>query len=185
MDDTTRLLRAAQAGDRLSLAAWIRASQADVWRWCAAAAGRDRADDLTQEVFLRALRSLDGFRGEASSRTWLLAIARRTLADELRGTYRRRALRDRLQRQPEVQLTTAPSDVPSRVDLSEAVKQLDPDRRDAFVLTQVLGLSYAEAAEALDVPVGTVRSRLSRARGDLAGLLGVDDAAAASEGESA
>lgn len=171
MDDATRLLVQARDGDRLALSAWIRAAQPDVWRWCAAAAGRDRADDLTQDVFLRAIRSLPNFRAEASSRTWVLSIARRTLADELRGGYRRRALQAKLERLPDAARVEEPSDVPTRTDLAEAVERLDPDRRDAFVLTQVLGLSYGEAAEALEVPVGTIRSRLARARGDLMDLL--------------
>jgi len=63
------------------------------------------------------------------------------------------------------------------VDLDEAIRALAPERREAFVLTQVTGLSYAEAAEVCEVPVGTIRSRVARARADLldAVAAGVDE----------
>ncbi len=59
------------------------------------------------------------------------------------------------------------SDPTGRVDLDDLLGALDADRRSAFVLTQVLGLHYDEAAEVLEIPIGTVRSRVSRARADL------------------
>ncbi len=163
VDESTRLLLAARDGDRVALQAWIRRAQPDVWRFCAASLGADRADDVTQDVFLRAIRAVAGFRGDASARTWVLAIARRAISDELRGTYRRRALQARLEAQP-VATSVEASDVPTRQALTIAVARLPEERREAFALTQVLGLSYAEAAEALDVPIGTIRSRVARAR---------------------
>jgi RNA polymerase sigma-70 factor (ECF subfamily) len=63
-----------------------------------------------------------------------------------------------------------------RVDLDDVLARLDEDRRSAFVLTQVLGLQYDEAAEVLDCPVGTIRSRVARARGDLVTMLREPDA---------
>lgn len=162
MDDLTRLARAAQAGDRDALTAFVRRSQAEVWRYFASVAGRDAADDLTQEAYVRALGALPAFRGSASARTWLLSIARRTFVDSIRRSVRRRALLDRLQ--PGDAATVEPHGL---VDLDDLVAALEPDRRSAFVLTQVLGLSYDEAAEVCDCPVGTIRSRVSRARRDL------------------
>lgn len=167
MDDLTRLAFAARDGDRVALAAFIRGSQADVWRYCAYLVDPPSADDLTQDVYVRALGALDRFRGDASARTWLLAIARRTCADALRRRTRRR--------RSEPAVTSPPSepDPSGAVALEHLVAGLAPDRRAAFVLTQVLGLSYAEAAEACDVPVGTIRSRVARAREDLGAALGV------------
>ena len=163
MDELTRLLRAAGEGDRLALHALIRRTQADVWRFCAHLVDRDAADDLTQETYVRAMGSMHRFRGDASARTWLLSIARRTCADEIRRRQRRR---------PWERLTDAPpegasADTTGAHDLQALVDGLAHDRRAAFVLTQQLGLSYAEAAEALEVPIGTVRSRVARAREDL------------------
>jgi len=163
MDELTRLLRAASEGDRSALAAFVRATQADVWRFCAHLVDPGAADDLTQEVYLRALRSVPRFRGDASARTWLLAIARNTAADEIRRRQRRRRL-------PDVVEQVVP-DPAGDVELLELVGALDEDRRTAFVLTQLLELGYAEAAAVCGVPVGTIRSRVARARQDLVAML--------------
>lgn len=76
MDELTTLLQAATRGDRAALAAFVRRTQAEVWRFVAHLVDPASADDLTQEVFLRALAAAPRFRGEASARTWLLTIAR-------------------------------------------------------------------------------------------------------------
>jgi RNA polymerase sigma-70 factor (ECF subfamily) len=179
MDELTRMALAAASGDRAAVAAFVRRTQPEVWRFCARLGDRGVADDLTQEVYLRALPALARFRADASARTWLLQIARHVCADHIRRTTRRRALLARLAQR------TDPTDaVPSavgEVDLDALVATLVPDRRAAFVLTQVLGLSYAEAAEVCEVPVGTIRSRVARARADLLDALG-DEAAATGAG---
>jgi RNA polymerase sigma-70 factor (ECF subfamily) len=156
---------AAAGGDRVAVAAFVRRTQPEVWRVCARLGSRADADDLTQEVYLRALPALARFRGDASARTWLLQITRHVCADHVRRATRARALLDRL-----VQRTDVVAEVPARtgeIELDDAIGDLDPDRRAAFVLTQVAGLSYAEAAEVCEVPVGTIRSRVARARADL------------------
>jgi RNA polymerase sigma-70 factor, ECF subfamily len=167
MDELTRLLRAAQGGDRLALAGFIRCSQAEVWRLCAYLVDRQAADDLTQEVYLRAWTALPGWRGEASARTWLLVIARRTCAQAIR--------RRSWPLLPPVELAAdghrVVPDSEDAVLLSQVIAGLDPQRRAAFVLTQLLGLSYAEAAEVCGCPVGTIRSRVARARADLTNQL--------------
>ncbi|MGE3622054.1 MAG: sigma-70 family RNA polymerase sigma factor [Acidimicrobiia bacterium] len=174
MDDLTRATVAAASGDRVALTAWVRATQPEVWRLCARLGDLRSADDLTQEVYLRAIPALARFRGEASGRTWLLQIARNVCADHVRRSRRGRALVERITQR------TRPGPEPGRdgeVDLDHLVRALDPARREAFVLTQVLGLSYAEAAEACDVPIGTIRSRVARARADLVAMLDEDRAA--------
>ncbi|HET9256459.1 MAG TPA: sigma factor, partial [Pseudonocardiaceae bacterium] len=70
----TALALAASAGDRDALAAFIRATQRDVFRFLSHLSDRDEAEDLTQETYLRALRALPGFAGRSSARTWLLSI---------------------------------------------------------------------------------------------------------------
>jgi RNA polymerase sigma-70 factor (ECF subfamily) len=161
-DELTALALAARDGDRIALAAFVRRAQPEVWRFCAARGDRETADDLTQETFVRALGSLASFRGESSARTWLLAIARHTAADAVRRAQRRRR---RTRGHADLAGT-----VPNPADhhaVADLVAGLDADRRDAFVLTQVLGLSYAEAAEVCGCEVGTIRSRVARARHDL------------------
>ena len=160
-DLPTRLALQARAGDRIALDGFVRATQADVWRCCAHLVAMDAADDLTQETYLRLVRALPGFRGESSGRTFVLSIARRVCADEIRHRTRRRGLSDRLQRR---RVPLAVGDRADATALEQLVKALDDERRAAFVLTQLLGLSYEDAAEVCGCAVGTIRSRVSRAR---------------------
>lgn len=165
MAELTRLLLAAQEGDRACLAAWVRQTQGEVWRLCAHLVDVQAADDLAQETYLRAVTALPAYRGQASARTWLLAIARRVCADAIRSRQRRRRLLPRLAPGP------PDPDPAGQVAAADLLSCLKADRREAFVLTQQLGLSYAEAAAVCGCPVGTIRSRVARARADLLDLL--------------
>ncbi|MFI0791357.1 sigma-70 family RNA polymerase sigma factor [Micromonospora rubida] len=169
-DGATDWALAARGGDPVAQAAFVRATQAEVWRFAAALVDRDSADDLTQETYLRAFRALPGFEGRSSVRTWLLGIARRACADHLRTVVRRRRLAERL-------VAHAHADRPypdpaGQLGATDLVRRLPAERRGAFVLTQLLGLSYAEAAAVEGVPVGTIRSRVARARADLVEAVG-------------
>jgi RNA polymerase sigma-70 factor (ECF subfamily) len=165
-DDATLTMLAldARAGDRQAANEFVRQTYQQVWRMLVALSNRRVAEDLTQETYTRAFRSLPGFRAEASARTWLLSIARRVAADHLRTNRAR----------PQIDVNPDPHDPAAAGDLSESValrslvQRLDPDRRVAFVLTQLIGLSYLEAARICDCPVGTIRSRVARARDELA-----------------
>jgi RNA polymerase sigma-70 factor (ECF subfamily) len=174
VDDLTRLARDAGRGDRAALGSFIRESQAEVWRLCAHLVDPEAADDVTQETFLRAIDALPRFRGDASARTWLLQIARRTCADTIRRRTRGRAALDKARRRR----PPAQRDPAGHVSLEALLHDLDADRRDAFVLTQVLGLSYQEAAEICSCPVGTIRSRVARAREQLVRAVRADHDAA-------
>ena len=164
-DESTLWALAARDGDSLAQAAFVRSTQAEVWRFCAALIDTSTADDLTQETYLRAFRALPQFEGRSIARTWLLGIARRACADHLRAVVRTRRLRDRLTRTFET--TTAP-DPAGHISATALLQALSPERREPFVLTQLLGLSYEQAATVLEVPIGTIRSRVARARADLA-----------------
>jgi RNA polymerase sigma-70 factor (ECF subfamily) len=165
VDELDRFAADAAGGDPLAAAAFVRATQTDVWRLCAALVDRDSADDLAQETYLRAFGSLHRFEGRSTVRTWLLAIARRTCADSLRARRRRPSL---VRVDPtDVEVTDGADRVGEHAAVGDLLARLDADRREAFVLTQIVGLSYAEAAEVAGCPVGTVRSRVARARADL------------------
>ena len=94
VDAATHWALAARDGDPAAQAAFVRATQSEVWRLAAALVDPDAADDLAQETYLRAFRALPAFEGRSSARTWLLGITRRTCADHLRSVVRR--LPDRL-----------------------------------------------------------------------------------------
>jgi RNA polymerase sigma-70 factor, ECF subfamily len=161
-DPYAALVEAAQHGDDIAVAELVRRTQPAVWRLCRALSDSADADDLTQDVYLRAVKSLATYRFEAPFMPWLLTIARRVCADHVRRNERRRRLVRRLTGEARDDLAPVEtSDVHALVDL------LDPDRKLAFVLTQVVGLSYEEAAEICECPIGTIRSRVARARTDL------------------
>jgi RNA polymerase sigma-70 factor (ECF subfamily) len=128
---------------------------------------RDEADDLAQEVFIKAFRSLSGFKGQAQVYTWLYRIAVNRCLDWLKNRGRR----------PEVSLeragaalqdsSAADAEVGQRElgrALERALGTLPPDYRAALTLREVDGLSYEEIAGVMDCSVGTVKSRLFRAR---------------------
>ncbi len=162
-DELAGWAQAARDGDPVAVAALVRATQSDVRRLCAHLVDPQSADDLAQETYLRALGSLPSYEGRAPFRAWLLVVARRTCADALRQRGRRRRLVERLRGGLEETVPDAAGDVAA----ADLLARLEPERREAFVLTQVLGLSYAEAAQVCEVPVGTIRSRVARARAAL------------------
>jgi RNA polymerase sigma-70 factor (ECF subfamily) len=182
VDELARYATAAVEGDALAAAALVRATQSDVWRMCAALVDRGSADDLTQETYLRAFGSMHRFEGRSTLRTWLLAIARRVCADALRSRRRRRLTLvgdDAVLEALDGAADPATDSVGENAAVGDLLARLSPERREAFVLTQLLGLAYAEAAEVAGCPVGTIRSRVARARDDLVTALAAegDDAA--------
>ena len=174
-DPITALALAAGRGDRSALDQFIRATERDVWRTVAFLADPGSADDLTQETYLRALGSLPRFAGRSSARTWLLSIARRVVVDQVR----RNQARPRTTSGVDVEGLLGRPQVAARfedvVEVRMLLDGLPPERRDALVLTQVLGLSYDEAAEVCGCPLGTIRSRVARARDDLIAAARRDD----------
>jgi RNA polymerase sigma-70 factor (ECF subfamily) len=157
-----------------ALERFVAETQADVWRLCRYLGDASEADDLAQETYERAIGSLHRYRGDGPARGWLLTVARRVCVDHTRRAQRRR-------RRDAAVLNEAAagdgrrgfvtSDGADRVALDDVIGALGEDRRAAFVLTQVLGMHYDEAADILDVPVGTIRSRVSRARLDLVEMM--------------
>ncbi len=164
MDEVTEFALHARRGDPAAATAFVRATQADVWRLCAHLGSAASADDLTQETYARAFASLHRFAGRSAVRTWLLGIARRVCADAVRAAVRERSTR--------ADDPHPGSDPAESVALHALLDGLDSERREAFVLTQLVGLSYAEAADVCACPVGTIRSRVARARADLVSGIG-------------
>jgi RNA polymerase sigma-70 factor (ECF subfamily) len=174
-DRVTSLALAAGRGDTAALEAFIRATERDVWRTVAFLGDPGSADDLTQETFLRALGSLPRFSGRSSARTWLLSIARRVVVDQIRRNQARPRTAYVVDLDHALDTRRSAARFEDIIEIRMLLDGLDPDRRDALMLTQVLGLSYAEAAEVCGCPVGTIRSRVARARDDLVSAAHRDD----------
>ncbi|MCX5419277.1 sigma-70 family RNA polymerase sigma factor [Streptomyces sp. NBC_00078] len=165
---------AARGGDADAADHFVRALHGDVLRYVAHLSGDPQtAHDLTQDTFARAFGSLHRYEGRASARTWLLSIARRAVADSLRRAAVRPRIADAVDWQTAVE-RSQPCGLPGfdeGVALLDLLESLPDERREAFVLTQVVGLSYEETAGFVGCPVGTVRSRVNRARATLERLL--------------
>lgn len=163
MDHITVLALRAKAGDHNALDRFVTDTLSDVLGVCRYLGKPSDPEDLAQETYARALGSIHRFRGDGSARAWLLSIARRVCADATRNEIKNRKLDERLV----ADLMTADYQDHRWVEIDELLSILEDDRRTAFVLTQLIGLSYQEAAEAMECPVGTIRSRVARARRQL------------------
>lgn len=176
-DDTDQeLVRRVQAGDQTAFNLLVLKYQHRVLKLV----GRfvndaAEAEDVAQEAFLKAYRALASFRGDSAFYTWLYRIAINTAKNALVSQRRRPVDFDLDLQDPEQydrQAKLKEADTPEGVLLTdeiravveEAMEQLPEDLRTAIVLRELEGLSYEEIAEAMDCPVGTVRSRIFRAR---------------------
>jgi len=152
-----RTLVRARDGDLRAFEDLVRMYQADVWRFAYHLTGnRATAEDVTQEAFLRAFRFLRSFRGDSKFSSWLFRIVRNCSMDALKA---RRSLELRDYPQP-----PPATDPATRAEVWDAVRNLSREHLEPFVLIEVFGLSYQEAADVLQVRVGTVKSRMHRGR---------------------
>ena len=133
------------------------------------------AEDVVQDACVRALKYFDTFRGEhgTSPRAWLLTIVRNT-AYSWRKSHRNDALTTEFD-ETEHSHVVADGDPEAKETLSRALEHLAPEFREVIVLRELQGLSYKEISDVADVPVGTVMSRLSRARAQLQRALRKED----------
>ena len=170
--DSAEFVSRLRAGDRGAFEELVRTHQHRIYALALRMLGNAaESQDVAQEAFLRAHRGLAEFRGEARLSTWLYAIASRLCLNRLAGRERR------LTHHGEETLTRLPDGRPGpdqtleRGEIEEAlhraIGELAEERRIVVILRDVEGLAYEEIAEALELPVGTVMSRLHRARLDL------------------
>jgi RNA polymerase sigma-70 factor (ECF subfamily) len=168
------LVAAAQAGDRKALEALLRAHHDRMFAVCRRMTGNDAdAADATQDALLAVVRGLAGFDGRSRFGTWCYRIAVNASLDELRRRRRRPepGLDEVLTATPASRSESLADVSDRRLDVDAALARLPGDFRAAVVLRDLCGLDYAEIASILDIPLGTVRSRIARGRAALVPLL--------------
>ncbi|RMF30354.1 MAG: RNA polymerase sigma factor [Bacteroidetes bacterium] len=175
MHSEAALIEQCRRGEEQAFRRLVEIHKERVWRTVAGMLGEDGAEDVAQEVFIRCFRKLDQFKGESSFGTYLTRIAINLSLNELKRRKRRQerflAL-DGMSHPPQVQ---DPADPAQRWEqrqwIGQALQQLPPEQRAVVVLRLVEGHSVAETAELLQLPPGTVASRLARAQLKLRELL--------------
>jgi RNA polymerase sigma-70 factor (ECF subfamily) len=173
------LLASARQGDEEAFAVFLGRHTATVHRWMVRAVGLEDADDMTQDIFLKAYRGLSRFRGDAPPRAWLAAIADNAVKNRYRSRSRfRRVFAGSSDAHPELdppERGAGPEESArtgeSRRVVAEALRLLAPEFRMAVVLRDIEEWSYEDIAASLALPVGTVKSRIARGRGRLREIL--------------
>jgi RNA polymerase sigma-70 factor, ECF subfamily len=161
------LLQRAQKGDQEAFSSIVRQYQSTVYNYVLRVVGGDRAlaEDLTQEVFLRVYQGLAGFNLRCRFTTWLFQVAKHRVLDELRARERRG--------RPPIDIDSIPGALPvhdPEIRLEEmdavfrAIASLTPELKMALLLRDIVGLSYAEIAEALEISLATTKWRIYKAR---------------------
>jgi RNA polymerase sigma-70 factor (ECF subfamily) len=181
LDADNQLVERCLSGDEAAWEDLVRVHTRRVYAICYRFTGSNHdAQDLTQDVFLRVFRSLKSFRaGEGSFGVWLARLTRNLLIDHYRRTKMERSTASIEEQLPMLEETNAMS---ARTDglvagreaselLQAALQKLSPELRETVVLRDLEELEYREIAQVLNVPEGTVKSRLNRGRAELARIL--------------
>ena len=161
------VLRLARRGDERAFAIIVRQYQAPLFNYVVRVLCGDRAfaEDLCQEVFLRVYQALPSFDARCQFSTWLFQVAKHRVVDELRARERRGRPAVDIAAVPQLELAVAPTDVVESMDVVwRAIGDLTLDLKMALLLRDVVGLSYAEIAEALETTLATVKWRIYKAR---------------------
>ncbi len=180
-DPDRQLVQQAAAGEREAFDELVRRHQTRTHNFVRAmVSDAGEAEDLTQEIFIRAYRAIGRFRGDSAFRTWLFRIATNAVRTHVVRRSRWRALWHRSsggEREGDATRGDPPSaedlesDIVRRDSIDRALATLSEDLRAAVTLRDVEGLEYREIAQVLDIPIGTVESRIFRARQRLRPLL--------------
>ena len=163
------LVRRFRAGEADAFTALVQRHQQRVYSLCVRVLGdTDAAADVAQDTFLTVLRKIDGFRGEAAFTTWLHRVAVNACYDELRRKQRRPMLHvaadDGREHEPGPPVPDHADEVAGARDAAWALTRIPEEFRVALVLADVHDMAYEQIAQVLDVPIGTVKSRVHRGR---------------------
>jgi RNA polymerase sigma-70 factor (ECF subfamily) len=160
------VLRKAQRGDERAFAIIVRMYEQPVYNYVVRLTGdRALAEDLTQEVFLRVFQGLPGFSLRSRFTTWLFQVTKNRVLDELRALERRPRTVLALEDIPPLEVVDAPAEQSETIEaVWHAVEALNPDLKMALLLRDIVGLSYSEIAETLEITLATVKWRIYKAR---------------------
>jgi RNA polymerase sigma-70 factor, ECF subfamily len=147
----------------------VRAYQVPVFNYVLRLVGdRSLAEDLTQEVFLRVFQGLPKFSLRSKFTTWLFQVTKNRVLDELRAVERRPRSVVQIENAPHLEVVDAPFERLETIDaVWRAVENLNVDLKMALLLRDIVGLSYTEIADALEVTLATVKWRIYKAREDV------------------
>ena len=161
------VLRKAQRGDETAFTIIVRTYEQPVYNYVLRLTGGDRAlsEDLTQEVFLRVYQGLPSFSLRSRFTTWLFQVTKNRVLDELRAMERRPRALVALEDIPPLEAVDVPAERAETIDaVWRAVETLNPDLKMALLLRDIVGLSYTEIAETLEITLATVKWRIYKAR---------------------
>jgi RNA polymerase sigma-70 factor (ECF subfamily) len=161
------VLRKAQRGDERAFTLIVRAYETPVYNYVVRLVGGDRvlAEDLTQEVFLRVFQGLPKFSLRSKFTTWLFQVTKNRVLDELRANERRPRFSVALDDIAPLEVVDAPLENVEAMDaVWRSVGDLTPDLKMALLLRDVVGLSYTEIADSLEITLATVKWRIYKAR---------------------
>jgi RNA polymerase sigma-70 factor (ECF subfamily) len=167
-DPDPQLVAAARDGDLRAFEAIVRRYQADVWRLAYHLLhDESSAEDVTQEAFVRVFRFLPRYRGDSKFSTWMFSVARNCALDEVRRSQRRRRTIERAK----FESTETTHESSTRLEVRDALAELPLELREPVVWIDMFGITYQEVANVMGVPLGTIKSRVHRARELLAASL--------------
>ena len=180
LDPEYNLVSRCLGGDETAWEQFVRLHTRQVYALCYRFTGSGvEAQDLTQEVFLRVFRTLKSFRSsEGSLGTWLARVTRNLLIDHYRRSRQERVTDSIEERLPLIEEASGPSRPDHALAgreasevLQRALQRLSPDLREAVILRDLEEMEYREIAQVLEIPEGTVKSRINRGRAELGRLL--------------
>jgi len=160
------ILRKAQRGDERAFSIIVRAYEVPVYNYVLRLVGdRALAEDLTQEVFLRVFQGLPGFSLRSKFTTWMFQVTKNRVLDELRASERRPRALVAIDDVPPLEVVDAPFERLEAIDaVWRAIAALNPDLKMALLLRDVVGLSYTEISDSLEITLATVKWRIYKGR---------------------
>ena len=168
------VLRRAQRGDERAFALILSAYETPIFNYVYRLTNdRSLAEDLTQEVFLRVFQALPRFSLRCKFTTWLFQVTKNRVVDELRARERRPQSIVSIEDAPRLEVLDPPAERVEAIEaLWRAVRELNPDLKMALLLRDIVGLSYNEIADSLEITLATVKWRIFKAREDVQVALG-------------